>query len=109
MLALLVQKNQRKTNSLYTVGFIVMGLCLELVVLDVPVGSHIARITRTARFEFPSAVENMAVDFLPLLQLVFKGKQAMVMANKIANDRKRKEVELLGSNSTPSFLPSFYD
>ncbi|CAO0794212.1 unnamed protein product [Mucor circinelloides] len=109
MLALLVQKNQRMTNSLYTVGFVVMALCLGLVVLDVPVGSHIARITRIARFEFPSSVENMPVDCLPLLELVYKGKQAMIMAKKITNDRKRKEVELLGSDRTPSFPPSFYD
>lgn len=77
--------------------------------MDVPVGSHIARITRIARFEFPSSVENMPVDCLPLLELVYKGKQAMIMAKKIANDRKRKEVELLGSDRTPSFPPSFYD
>jgi hypothetical protein len=83
---------------------------MELVVMDVPVGQHIACITKTARFEFPSTVETMAVDFLPLLELTWKGKEAMKMVNKMMDDRKRKITELIVDNSdiTPSLAYSFY-
>ncbi|KAI7864966.1 hypothetical protein BDF14DRAFT_1931718 [Spinellus fusiger] len=109
MMSLLVQKNPRKINSLLTVGFLVMGLCMELVIMDVPVSQHISRITKTARSEFPSSVTTMAVDFLPLLELTFRGKQAMKMAHETMNDRKRKNIELIvdGSNITPSLPYSF--
>ncbi|KAG1448716.1 hypothetical protein G6F46_011062 [Rhizopus delemar] len=110
MMALLVQKNSQKINSLLTVGFLVMGLCMELVVVDIPVGQHITRITKTARFEFPSSIETMATDFLPLLEITWKGKQAMKMAHKTMNDRKRKNTELIANSSdiVPSLAYSFY-
>ncbi|KAI8077022.1 hypothetical protein BDF21DRAFT_439147 [Thamnidium elegans] len=81
MMALFVQKNIRKINTLLTVGFLVMGLCMELVVMDIPFGEFIARITKTTRFKFLSSIETMAIDFLPLLEITWKGKQAMQISN----------------------------
>ncbi|KAG1171919.1 hypothetical protein G6F71_006616 [Rhizopus microsporus] len=83
MLVLLVQKNPRKINNLLTVGFLVMGLCMELVIMDVPVGQHIARITKTARFEFPSSIETMTIDFLPFLEITWKDLQSSSLSRKI--------------------------
>jgi hypothetical protein len=110
MMALLVQRNPKKINNLLTVGFLVMGLCMELVIMDVPVGQHIARITKTARFEFPSSIEAMTIDFLPLLEITWKGKQVMKMVHKIMDDRKRKTTELIIDNSeiVPSLAYSFH-
>lgn len=78
--------------------------------MDIPVGQHITRITKTARFEFPSSIETMATDFLPLLEITWKGKQAMKMAHKTMNDRKRKNTELIANSSdiVPSLAYSFY-
>lgn len=83
---------------------------MELVIMDVPVGQHIARITKTARFEFPSSIEAMTIDFLPLLEITWKGKQVMKMVHKIMDDRKRKTTELIIDNSeiVPSLAYSFH-
>lgn len=83
---------------------------MELVIMDVPVGQHIARITKTARFEFPSSIKTMTIDFLPLLEITWKGKQAMKMVHKTMNDRKRKITELIADSSdiVPSLAYSFY-
>lgn len=59
--------------------------------MDIPVGEHITRNTKTARYEFPSSIETMAIDFLPLLEITWKGKQVMKMVHKTMNDRKRKK------------------
>lgn len=78
--------------------------------MDVPVGEHITRITRTARYEFPSSVKTMAADFLPLLEITWKGREIMRTVHKTVVDRKRKSTEFIakGSDKTPSFTYSFY-
>ncbi|SAM00658.1 hypothetical protein [Absidia glauca] len=49
MLAVLIQKNPAKINDLFSVGFLMMGLSMELVVMDCPVGRSIARVSRTQK------------------------------------------------------------
>lgn len=74
--------------------------------MDVPVGHHITRISRTSKFEFPSTLSTIAVDFLPLLEATWKGKEAMKTTIKILNNRKRKAAELnTTSTENTSLLP----
>ncbi|CAO3612156.1 unnamed protein product [Mucor hiemalis] len=110
MMALLTQKNPAKMNSIYTVGFLVMGLGMELVVMDIPIGNHITRLTKTCRLEFSTSIKTSMIDFLPLLESTWKGKQMMNMVYKTLNDRKRKNVELIinDADEVPSLPHSFY-
>ncbi|GAA5814233.1 hypothetical protein MFLAVUS_007727 [Mucor flavus] len=100
MLSILVQKNPNKVNNLYTIGFLAM---------DVPVGHSITRLNKTPIFEFPSSVEVMSIDFLPLLELTWKGKELIKLAHQSLNDRKRKTIEFTAdsSSTTPSLRYSF--
>lgn len=43
---------------------------MELVLIDVPVGNLICRVSKTDRYEFPQSVDTFALDFIPLLQAV---------------------------------------
>ncbi|KAI9485629.1 MAG: hypothetical protein EXX96DRAFT_533968 [Benjaminiella poitrasii] len=90
MMVVVVQNNPSKINDLLTVGFLVMSLCMELVVMDVPVGQNIARITKTARFEFPSLIETMAIDFLPLLEITWKANKLLLAG--ITTRRERQSI-----------------
>jgi hypothetical protein len=80
---------------------------MELVVMDILVGEHITRITKTVRFEFPSSIETMAINFLPLLEITWKGKQVMKLVHRTMNDRKRKNTELI-VDIVSSLAYSFY-
>lgn len=62
--------------------------------MDVPIGNYVSRVLKTQRFEFPSHVESIAVDFIPVLELTYKAKQVMKEAVSMINKRKRKVVEL---------------
>ncbi|ORE05812.1 hypothetical protein BCV72DRAFT_183299, partial [Rhizopus microsporus var. microsporus] len=44
--------------------------------------------------DFSSALNTIAVDFLPLLEATWKGKKAMKTTIKFLNNRKRKATEL---------------
>ncbi|CAO3640307.1 unnamed protein product [Mucor hiemalis] len=68
MLATFSQKNPAQPNNISTVGFLMMGLSMELVVVDCPYGSHIARVCRTQRLDFPNTIQNISLDFLALLE-----------------------------------------
>ncbi|KAI8978412.1 hypothetical protein BDB01DRAFT_726176 [Pilobolus umbonatus] len=62
--------------------------------MDCPVGNHITRVSRTPKLDFPITINTMAVDFLPLLEAAWKGKEAMKKNVEILNNRKRKIAEL---------------
>ncbi|PHZ09923.1 uncharacterized protein RHIMIDRAFT_40587 [Rhizopus microsporus ATCC 52813] len=49
---------------------LIMGIGMELVLIDVPVGNLICRVSKTDRYEFPQSVDTFALDFIPLLQVV---------------------------------------
>lgn len=78
--------------------------------MDVPVRKYITRITKTERLDFPASVNTMTVDFLPLLEITWKAKEAMKTAHLIVTDKKRKAPELAidNSNVVPSLAFSFY-
>ncbi|ORE21789.1 hypothetical protein BCV71DRAFT_173191 [Rhizopus microsporus] len=60
-------------------------------------------------FEFPNSINKLAIDFIPLLKLVWKGKETMKNVVKILNNRKRKIVELSTAveDNPLVLLPSF--
>jgi hypothetical protein len=99
MLCMLVNQNPRQINNLSTVGLLIMGLNMELLRMDIPQGSAITRILRTPMFEFPSSPNNIGIDFIPILEITWKAKQAMLKNVQLLKDRKRKVSEL-STNST---------
>ncbi|CAO3658667.1 unnamed protein product [Rhizopus stolonifer] len=72
MLSRLVKANPVKVNSLYTVGFLMMGLELEILIMDVPAGNAITRISRTKKLSFPDHGSSIGVDLTALLETVLK-------------------------------------
>ncbi|KAI7871151.1 hypothetical protein BDF14DRAFT_1978586 [Spinellus fusiger] len=94
MLSVLAQKNPAQVNNLSTIGFLMIGLTMELVIMDCPVGHHITRVLRTPKLEFPTTINTFATDFLPLLEAAWKGKEAMKSTVETLNNRKRKVAEL---------------
>lgn len=62
--------------------------------MDCSVGYHITRILRTPKLEFLSIITTIARDLLPLLEVVWKGKEAIQIIIKTLNNRKRKIAEL---------------
>ncbi|OBZ80776.1 hypothetical protein A0J61_11175 [Choanephora cucurbitarum] len=105
MLCVLQRENPEKVSSLKSIGLLIMGNKLELIVMDVPVGNHISRISRTMPFGFPSSIEQVNTNFLPLLELAWKGKQAMEELVAVLKNRKRKAVELRSTAITKSNMP----
>ncbi|SAL98586.1 hypothetical protein [Absidia glauca] len=93
VLAILMQKNPARVNQLTSIGYLIMGLSMDLVTMDVPVGHTIARVSKTIKLEFPSLLTTIALDLLPLLEAIWKGRDAMRSTVDILNDRKRKAVE----------------
>ncbi|KAG0737545.1 hypothetical protein G6F57_008739 [Rhizopus arrhizus] len=71
-----------------------MGLNMELLRMDIPQGSAITRILRTPMFEFLSSPNNIGIDFIPILEITWKAKQAMLKNVQLLKDRKRKVSEL---------------
>ncbi|KAI9245784.1 hypothetical protein EDC94DRAFT_653518 [Helicostylum pulchrum] len=99
ILCMLVNQNPRQINNLSTIGLLIMGLNMELLRMDIPQGSAITRILRTPMFEFPSSPNNIGTDFIPILEITWKAKQAMLKNVQLLKDRKRKVSEL-STNST---------
>ncbi|KAI9331269.1 hypothetical protein BD770DRAFT_432584 [Pilaira anomala] len=54
-----------------------LGLEIELVILDYPVGRFITRVVRTQKLELFLSVDTFAADFLPLMEIAWKGKELM--------------------------------
>ena len=94
MLCMLVNQNPRQINNLSTIGLLIMGLNMELLRMDIPQGSAITRILRTPMFEFLSSPNNIGIDFIPILEITWKAKQAMLKNVQLLKDRKRKVSEL---------------
>lgn len=76
-----------------------MGLNMESLRIYIPQGSAITRILRTPMFEFPSSTNNIGIDFIPIFDITWKAKQAMLKNAQLLEDRKRKVSEL-STNST---------
>ncbi|EIE76569.1 hypothetical protein RO3G_01273 [Rhizopus delemar RA 99-880] len=41
----------------------------ELLGMEIPVGNSITRISKTPRFEFPSYIKNIEVDFISMFSI----------------------------------------
>lgn len=82
-----------------------LGLNMELITMDIPVGRSITRISRTPKLEFPTTLNTVAVDFFPLLEATWKGKEVMKASIKALDDRKRKAIELTTQTDKSSVLP----
>ena len=81
---------------------------MELVVMDVPKGKHVTRVTRTEKFPFPSTMESFGADFLSLLELTWKGQEMMKKNLATLNQRKRRTAVLVTGDEESVFLsPSF--
>lgn len=86
-------------------SFSLLGLNLELLIMNVPAGKTTTRITRTKKLSFPAKLKNIRLDFLPLLEVTLMGKAMMENLAKIIDDRKRKAVELnTADKATPPRL-----
>lgn len=108
MLVAQVKTNSCYINSLTTVGYLMMGLHMELVTLNIPKGKHVARVTKTERFPFPCSAEGLSTDFISLLELTWRGSQMMEENLLLLKRRKRKEVELITNDDKAATLtPSF--
>ncbi|KAI7869840.1 uncharacterized protein EV154DRAFT_530435 [Mucor mucedo] len=100
MLSRLVNANPIKVNSLYTVGFLMMGLDLELLIMDIPSGNTITRISRTKKLPFPDQASNIGIDLTALLETVLIGRKLMEDVEALIScSRKRKPVELNNDDS----------
>ena len=69
-----------------------LGLCMELLVVDMPFGGLISRVVRSSRLAYPIKMKNFAIDFIPLLELAYTGKQIMQKNINVLDDRKRRKV-----------------
>ncbi|KAG1465970.1 hypothetical protein G6F56_004782 [Rhizopus delemar] len=108
MLSVQVQSNSIKINELVTVGYLMMGLTMELVVMDIPKGKCVTRVTRTEKFLFPSMMKSFNADFLSLLELTWKGCQMMKNNLTVLHQRKRKAAVLItGNEEVITLAPSF--
>ncbi|KAI8380400.1 hypothetical protein BD560DRAFT_487647 [Blakeslea trispora] len=95
MLSRLVEVNPVQINKLYTVGFLMMGLQLEMLIVDVPAGSTVVRVTRTKGLSFPDHGEDIVVDLTALLETVLIGRKMMEnVEDLLVKSKKRKAVEL---------------
>ncbi|CAO3696857.1 unnamed protein product [Rhizopus stolonifer] len=110
MFSSLVKKNPGQINAFVTVGYLMMGIGIQLVLLDVPVGNLICRFLKTEKYEFSQSMDTFTLDFIPLLQTAWSGKELMRKTTEILNKRKRKDVIIAGINTAKStmFPQSFY-
>lgn len=109
MLCSHVEVNPNKLNDLYTVGFLMMGLNLELLLMNVPAGKTITRITRTKKLPLPITAKSIRTDLLPLLEVTLMAKISMEKLANIFEDRRRKAVVLCTDDAsvTPRLPFSF--
>lgn len=85
-----------------------LGLTMELVVMDIPKGKCVTRVTRTEKFLFPSMMKSFNADFLSLLELTWKGCQMMKNNLTVLHQRKRKAAVLItGNEEVITLAPSF--
>jgi hypothetical protein len=56
--------------------------------MDVPFGNSITRVSKTPKFGFPEYIDTLTIDLIPLLELVMKGKHA-IMVNKRKKEKSR--------------------
>ncbi|KAI8576787.1 hypothetical protein K450DRAFT_254914, partial [Umbelopsis ramanniana AG] len=86
----LVCNTESSVRQLYTVGYIISGLSMELMVMDSPKG-YSCRITRSKQYQVPSSAEQVKSKLLPLM--------SVLIASKLLVLRVMKRVEGHGDSS----------
>lgn len=67
---------------------------LEVQALDAPFGSSITRVTQLPRLFFTNSIADVSSEMIPLLEIVFKVKQAMLENVKAFDDQKARAAVL---------------
>ncbi|KAI9279893.1 hypothetical protein BY458DRAFT_545049 [Sporodiniella umbellata] len=102
MLCGLVEANPHRINQLYTIGFLMMGLNLELLIMNVPAGKTVTKITRTKKLPFPARPIKRVVTqeiYVNLYQVKFESSDIANVANAMDVDEELcKELKLPNSS-----------
>ncbi|KAI9281397.1 hypothetical protein BC943DRAFT_329805 [Umbelopsis sp. AD052] len=72
-LATLCQHEEARVVKLKTVGYIQLGLSMEILIMDAPKG-NIARLTRSIIYNVPKHVSGLDASLLPLLSVLLSTK-----------------------------------
>ncbi|CAG8661214.1 6334_t:CDS:10, partial [Ambispora gerdemannii] len=83
-----------KIRKLETVGFIISGLKISLLRLDLPAG-HVCRLSRTRLFEIPTQVSEFGAKVLPTMSLIWKAKAIVKNVIKLMEEEDLTEEEQL--------------
>lgn len=73
--------------------------------MEIPVGNSIMCISKTPRFEFPSYVKNIEVDFTSMFSIAQKAKQIMLNTVRDLSNRSKKAIEISVSANSPVLFP----
>ncbi|KAI8140070.1 hypothetical protein BJV82DRAFT_236025 [Fennellomyces sp. T-0311] len=106
-LAELISKRPDKRSQFRVVGFISMGLTLQMLVMDSPTG-NVCRIRRTQRYEYPETVDLFQASVLPMYEMVLKAKAIMLGNIRILESppaRQAQTVDFAPVTSTSFRLP----
>lgn len=106
ILSSLTSQNPAQKHNMIAVGYLMMGVKMELVLADAPAGDLICRVLRTERQEFPQSIDTFFVDFIPLLEAAWMGKELMKNSIHALTMRKRKSVALATVEDTSPYTPS---
>ncbi|KAI7880034.1 hypothetical protein K492DRAFT_147628 [Lichtheimia hyalospora FSU 10163] len=77
MLLRLVTLGPRNRHDINTTGFIISGLQISMLVMDIPCG-YVCRLSRTDRYAFPVSPDFMSKQLTPILQLIYSAKELML-------------------------------
>ncbi|RIA79722.1 hypothetical protein C1645_47907 [Glomus cerebriforme] len=83
-----------KIRKLETVGFIIAGLRISLIRVDLPAG-HVCRLSRTRLFEIPTQVSEFGAKVLPTISLVWKAKKIVKNIIKLMEEEDLSEEQQL--------------
>lgn len=76
-----------------------------VLIPDVPVRSSITIITWTDRLRVPCSLANITVNFIPLLEVTWKGRELMKQTVEVLTSRRRKAVQLAERTDEYTLLP----
>ncbi|KAI8576789.1 hypothetical protein K450DRAFT_254918 [Umbelopsis ramanniana AG] len=89
----LVCNTESSVRQLYTVGYIISGLSMELMVMDFPKG-YSCRIARSKQYDVPSSAEQVKSKLLPLMSVLIASKLLVLRVMK-----QWKVMSILAPNS----------
>ncbi|CAG8501792.1 11713_t:CDS:10 [Paraglomus brasilianum] len=89
-----VEMQECKIRKLETIGFIIAGLRISLIRVDLPAG-HVYRLSRTRLFEIPTQVSEFGAKVLLIISLVWKAKEIVKNVIKLM-----EEEDLSAQNTT---------